>query len=750
MLERPVQDEPELTSGRPRPDSRLWRALNALKVPEGWLAFLGFVLAAEGLAGGISAAYWQPGLTSLPWLAVLAIALGYVLNRRGLPRLPAHLLALLVGFWVAVRMVALGFLRPDLGWQAHVVLVAARLVDWIDKSLAGQIVQDDLLVALSVATFLFGWVYLAYWAAFRAHLGWLAAALLGAALLVNTQYKPSTAGYLVPWAAGSLLLALRLNLFHRQTFYQRLGFTGWRRGQRLSTVGGVLMAALATLAFAAAPSSPVNKQLNELWNRINGPIGQAQRIYNSLGQPQQVPASEVRGSDFSPQLRFLGPFRPGDQLVMKVASNKPRYEQGLIFDHYGHSGWTNTRFDQFETNSSPFATLTASRDTARDRSRRQIAQRIVQVLPKGALLFAAPQPLGASIGLRGDGFGDLRATRVVHPNEVYTSASLESTATVEDLQAAGGPIPTAVRAPFLQLPSGVPSRVKQLAETVTSGHATAFDKATALQNYIRTFPYDVNIPAPPPGRDGVDWFLFDMRKGYCDYDSSAMAVMLRTIGIPARVVSGYAPGQFDPADGTYHVTERQAHTWTQAYFPGYGWIDFEPTPDNPTFPRVHSPRQSSAAGVQSAPTPTAGPAATPTPGPGPGASSPKRGGTGSHSKQPSFPWPLALLVLAAAGAGLWLWLRRQPAVPGARLAYARLMLTGALLGLRPRRWQTPREFGRELQSRRGFHPKATETVTDLYGADRYGQRPLPDVEHQRAWQAWQRIRRGLFRTWKRR
>src|SRR5207248_8855892 len=126
---------------------------------------------------------------------------------------------------------------------------------------------------------------------------------------------------------------------------------------------------------------------------------------------------------------------------MKVRSDRARCEQGLVYDHYDHSGWTNSRFNQFENNNSIYSTLTALRDTGRDRERLQIAQDITIVKPSGALLFAAPLPLGASVGLKGDGFGDLRATTNINPNQQYTAASLESTATAESLAAAAGSVP---------------------------------------------------------------------------------------------------------------------------------------------------------------------------------------------------------------------------------------------------------------------------------------------------------------------
>jgi transglutaminase-like putative cysteine protease len=719
-----------------------------LSPPREWLAVLGFAAAAEAMACSLSTAHWQPGLTGLPWLVGLAVALSFLFTRGRRVNWALWAFGLAVGLAVSVELPASGFLSGSFGWNEQFLLVLGELVTWVQRGLGGRVTQEDILISLALASFSWFWVYLNYLLAVRLRLGWLGAGLLGVPLFGNVMFKPATGGsWLVLWAAGSLAMLLSLGLYRREQLYRRLAFLGWREGNRVALAGGLGMAALATIAFALAPPVKLNEKLNGLYQKLNGPIGQAQRAYEQMGVPKQYDASQIRFDTFQARLRFLGPFRPGTELVMKVRSDRGRYEQGLVFDRYDRDGWTNTRFNTFQNNSNEFSTLTGQQETSRDRDRKQIAEDIIAVRPAGALLFAPPQPLGASVRLKGDGFGDLRATASVQPNQLYTSAALESVATAETLAATTGPIPPSVSQPFMELPPDLPARIKQLAEQQTAGKLTAFDKATALETYLRTFTFDTETPPPPPGRDGVDWFLFDLRRGYCDYNSSAMAVMLRTLGIPARVAAGYTPGQLDPTDGLYHITEKDTHTWTQAYFPGYGWIDFEPTPDNPAFPRARNPREQPTAGAASKPQPTPERNATPTPGPGAGASpsSSAGGGAGGGSR---FPWWLLAVAAAVGGGGAYFYSRLR-GTPGARLAYMRVALTGTLLGLRPHIWQTPQEYGRELQARRRFDRGATETITGLYNADRYGASRLDERGNRRAWTAWRYLKSRLLRPWKR-
>ena len=158
-------------------------------------------------------------------------------------------------------------------------------------------------------------------------------------------------------------------------------------------------------------------------------------------------------------------------------------------------------------------------------------------------------------------------------------------------------IPIGFRQRYLALPPGVPDRVRALAIELTAPERTPYDRARAIESYLRTFPYTLDVPRPPVGRDVVDYFLFDLKKGYCDYYASSMVVLARAAGIPARLVIGYANGTYNLNSKRFVVTEADAHSWVEVYFPGIGWVTFEPTSGRPPLNRAdaalplrHSPR----------------------------------------------------------------------------------------------------------------------------------------------------------------
>jgi transglutaminase-like putative cysteine protease len=159
----------------------------------------------------------------------------------------------------------------------------------------------------------------------------------------------------------------------------------------------------------------------------------------------------------------------------------------------------------------------------------------------------------------------------------YEADSDIATATPAELRTAGRDYPAPITGQYLRLPS-LDARVPQLAAQITRSATNDFDKAAAIENHLRTrFGYTLQLPQTPV-KDPIANFLFERRQGHCEYFASSMAVMLRTIGIPSRVVTGFRSDEFNDLTGNYVVRAKDAHAWVEAYFPGYGWQTFDPTP----------------------------------------------------------------------------------------------------------------------------------------------------------------------------
>jgi len=163
-----------------------------------------------------------------------------------------------------------------------------------------------------------------------------------------------------------------------------------------------------------------------------------------------------------------------------------------------------------------------------------------------------------------------------HPINRYDADSDLPDADRDDLRLAANTVPESQDV-YLKLPP-LDIRIPKLAQQITDSAPSSYEKALALEQYLRThFGYTLELPRSLP-QDPLANFLFERKQGHCEYFASSMAVMLRSLRIPSRIVNGFRTGEFNDLTGQYVVRASNAHSWVEAYFPGFGWISFDPTP----------------------------------------------------------------------------------------------------------------------------------------------------------------------------
>lgn len=163
---------------------------------------------------------------------------------------------------------------------------------------------------------------------------------------------------------------------------------------------------------------------------------------------------------------------------------------------------------------------------------------------------------------------------------IYEAVSDISRPNEDALRSAGTDYPPSVAVAYLQLPN-IDRRVRRLAEEIAGPAKSPYEKAVAVERYLSTnFGYTLQLSKSVP-EDPIADFLFERKQGHCEYFASAMAVMLRAVGIPARIVNGFRGGEFNRLTGSYILRARDAHSWVEVYFPGQGWVTFDPTPAGP-------------------------------------------------------------------------------------------------------------------------------------------------------------------------
>jgi transglutaminase-like putative cysteine protease len=176
----------------------------------------------------------------------------------------------------------------------------------------------------------------------------------------------------------------------------------------------------------------------------------------------------------------------------------------------------------------------------------------------------------------------IRMPRVIGPGEHYTVTSAFSSPSPEALASVPAGYPSSLSRQYVRLPADFPDSIRELSDELTSGLATPYEKVVAIDAYLSRIPYSDEIEAPPPGADGVEYFLFTEKSGFCVYFASAMVVMLRSADVPARLAVGYVPGDAGENPGEYILRNKHYHAWPQVYFSGYGWVDLEATPSGGT------------------------------------------------------------------------------------------------------------------------------------------------------------------------
>jgi transglutaminase-like putative cysteine protease len=296
------------------------------------------------------------------------------------------------------------------------------------------------------------------------------------------------------------------------------------------------------------------------------------QAYLSTFQSPGMPRSHLLGA--GPEL--------SEQVVMFVhLENHPdpaaeRFNwRGLVYDLYNGSGWSVGPLEQRVYQAGAEIPLEFA---GQERVLRQSVRSVGSV---GQLAYAAGDILSMDHPFEvswAEGPDEPRRIFGVRQRaEQYRVDSVIPTYTPDLLRSRGTGYPPWISGRYLSLPDQVPARVQDLAAQITRDQSTPYDQARAIERYLRGFPYNLDLPAPPADRDVVDYFLFDLQEGYCDYYASAMVVMARSAGIPARLAIGFNAGTYDSANQRYIVTAQQAHSWPEIYFPGVGWVAFEPT-----------------------------------------------------------------------------------------------------------------------------------------------------------------------------
>ena len=732
------------------------------------------------------------------WListAVYGILIGWVLGRSRLTVVGSLLAALVIGLvWLIMsigqmsapvdlllttlppilRLTILGIppkVRPLMdAWTALIQsfgALSSRLILWLRNAGTSTLIIDPGITSLVWGLVL--WLvstWAAWWVRRRESLG---IGLLPATtlLIYNVYYTNSRngivwlvltgGGWIILQAADSFLKASRRWQQHRM---------GQTEIEPLLAGAVVLLASGFMLAGGLLPSFSIQKLSDSLQQLFHGQQDKA--LAESLGlqqTPEVIPLAGIGEIGLSathavgpgPHLSqdvimyvtvdgYVPP--PPTELLLHydvVQSEVRYYWRSQVYDVYnGHVWVANTSRTQDIAANNPYHPNLKSLPE----NLKQIHQHVERLMPMNVALFVTGDLLSTDQPSIADwrAAGDLIDART--NSGTYTADSLVQVVSVEQLRSAGNNYPDSVHN-YLALPDGLPGRVRDLAVRLTFNQPTPYDQVMAIQTYLRQFPYSLDVPGAPTNRDVADYFLFDLQKGYCDYFATTMAVMVRAVGIPSRLVTGYSSGTYDYNAHHFVVVQSNAHSWVEVYFPGIGWVEFEPTTNQQPFSRPGE--------MVDQANPSVG---IPTPVPPVKTGAVQINWLVLRKPLTILEFTLVGLILIALGWRLlplesWL-LTLRPADKAITTIHQRLYRLGRALGVASNAARTPHEFANafslKMERYAGNKRLAPVTVaintdvnllTDLYTRLLFSPHPPTPEEHQQAIRNWARIRKGL-------
>jgi len=568
-----------------------------ISLAEGWFTLFLLAAVVYSTIWCVQAVGWVQHLNILSLATALGLIGGLVAaKQRRLPRLALHLIAVIAGLLIAFWQTA------GADYAGNTAAFVNGLQLWFHIAISGGASNDDSIFLLFITALGFLLAYASAWLVYRTRSPWLMIVANAIVLLINlNNVQAGYVVFLIVFLVAALLLLLRFNLYESVQNWRRQGLRyGDDLGWDFMQAGALI--SIGVLIFAwLLPWGYINTAAAQLWNTKSNPYVQLEGLWNRLVSVSGgfTPANH---GNFADTLALGGNPNLNNDLVFIVKSDDgTQYLESRSFDTYDGRNWTNGPTYSLPLN----ANQAYSSESA---LWHPVRQTITVVNPPGEqnpYLFGASQirsvnqpAIIVTSANTGSAVTWLSRNGNLAAGERYTVTSYVSSADIQTLRRVplpedspplppnyDGPLPIYYYDPgilntYLQHPDNLDPKILRLAQSIVAGaHATTmYDKAVALEDYLRShYKYNVNVNLPS-GQEGVSWFLLRSgNQGFCNYFASAMTIMARLLGIPARVVDGYTNGQHDPKHNQWLIHGVDAHLWTQIYFAGYGWINFEPS-----------------------------------------------------------------------------------------------------------------------------------------------------------------------------
>jgi transglutaminase-like putative cysteine protease len=576
-----------------------------------WPAAILIVAAIYVAATRLNATGWTDELNIVQTVALVGVIAGLALGKSTFSVGVVRFFAFVYGAFVILWQFGLTSGQGVL-WPERMNSMGNRLLIILDQIFQQKPVTDNLFFNLVMAALFWTVSVYAGYSLTRHGNPWRAIIPAGFTIIVIQAYDsfvPVRTWFLAGFIFLALLVVARLHFVNLQYKWQRDGtylppYVGID-SLRLGLITTVILVLFAWTIPAVASAVP---QAEQAWLNATRPWMDFRNSMSNVFYSLQASVGVV--TDFYGEHLPLGRGNPlSDTIIMQVeappraASNVRYYWRSRVYDTYD-VGWSNTMTSQDFVSPDEF-NLSLPEYENRASSTFSITTLFpIQNLHTPSQPEWISRPGDAFYAVNSDGSVDLshvKADPVLLAGDTYRVTASLTAASQKELREAGTDYPSWVTERYLQLPDTITERTILLAEELAAGQDNPYDITQAITDFLRVqLKYSDTIPSPPDGQEPIDWVLFDHKQAFCNYYASAEIIMLRSLGIPARLAVGYAEGErtsvggiqdiptLDPGgvnipqniqiqNDIFNVAHRDAHAWPEVYFPNIGWVEFEPT-----------------------------------------------------------------------------------------------------------------------------------------------------------------------------
>ncbi|MBI9046094.1 MAG: transglutaminase domain-containing protein [Anaerolineaceae bacterium] len=546
-------------------------------------------------ANRLSRTKWTTQLDKVELVLLIGLILGFSLGYSIFPKKVVRWMVLAYGgFVMSWQLSLIGDM--ELYWAERQFDIISRLWHSIVLFFQNQPINDPLLfLLLMIGIYWIIGVSSGYFL-MRSGKPWIPLLVSAFALLIYEIYPPFVEGrHLITFVFTLLCILLMWRVFFYSSnlhWHENSSMVDYGIGFDISKIVvplTILMVGIAWLipyfGQVITPGTEAQQKFQEFWaparerfsnvvSGLNAPRANRVEYYgNSLALGTEISNNEETVFYVTPKN-----FHP---------AGTKYYWRGYSYDRYENGFWVNTINDQRLLDPEDW-----SSENELENLFATVEFNFDFVVTRSTIVYTpgVPTYVGTEVNYQGefvengDAYNGIVITsqKEIKSGDQLRVEALVAVPTIEDLRNDGTDYPEWVLETYLDLPDSLPESIPELAEQISEGLENPYDIVDSITNYLRDqITYSREIDPIPKGQDPIEWFLFETQSGYCNYYASSEVILLRSLGIPARMSVGFAEGDFEQETRQFEVSLDDSHAWPEVYFPTFGWIEFEPTASQP-------------------------------------------------------------------------------------------------------------------------------------------------------------------------